>query len=56
MKKTITILLAILMMASVFAQGAAEAQADSKTVDTLTSINPYIAVAHATFGPGIIYE
>ena len=36
MKKTITILLAILMMASVFAQGAAEAQADSKTVDTLT--------------------
>ena len=36
MKKTITILLAILMVASVFAQGAAEAQADSKTVDTLT--------------------
>ena len=36
MKKIITILLAILMMASVFAQGAAEAQADSKTVDTLT--------------------
>ena len=36
MKKTITILLAILMMASIFAQGAAEAQADSKTVDTLT--------------------
>ncbi|MGN1164333.1 MAG: PhnD/SsuA/transferrin family substrate-binding protein [Candidatus Ornithospirochaeta sp.] len=36
MKKTIAFLLAALMVVSLFAQGAAESAADTKTVDTLT--------------------